>query len=99
MPILRQQDAVQAPQRQHEDQSPMKYELILTVQDPDGRLAELFAIEARKQDRAEIAITKKQKKLILTFSARDAIALKAATHTMIQLLEVDERMEQITNDR
>ena len=76
----------------------MKYELILTVQDPDGRLSAILATEARSQDRATITITKKRKALILTFSARDAIALKAATHTMIQLLEVDERMEQITHD-
>lgn len=74
----------------------MKYAATFTIADPTGKIAAALATESRSQDRSTVTITK-GKSLIIQITAGDAIALKAAVQGIIQLLEVDERMEHIAH--
>lgn len=77
----------------------MKYACMLTIRDPTGRINTALATEMRSQDRSSMALARKGTSLTISIAAADAIALKASTHTIIQLLEVDEQMEKICHGR
>ncbi|HLC67209.1 MAG TPA: KEOPS complex subunit Pcc1 [Candidatus Nanoarchaeia archaeon] len=77
----------------------MKYQCTIVVPDPKGHLGHALATEARKQDRSTTEISRSAKKVQISIAAKDAIAFKAAVHTMIQLLAVDEQMEDIVHGR
>lgn len=77
----------------------MKYRCSLQVQDPTGRLEKALATAAREDTRAKVRIAKKGEELLITIAAADAVALKGGLHAIVQLLEVDERMERIVHGR
>lgn len=77
----------------------MKYSLSITVQDPTGRISAALAAEHRKHDRGTVTIGKRKGALTITVTAADAVALRAGTHSMLQLLEVEEQMERITHGK
>ncbi len=77
----------------------MKYACTLTIKDPTGRINAALTTEMRSQERSSMALRRAGKSLTISIAAADAIALKASTHTIIQLLEVDERMEQVRHGR
>ena len=77
----------------------MKYACTLTIRDPTGRINAALATEMRNQERSSMALKRTGKSLTISIVAADAIALKASTHTIVQLLEVDEQMEKVRHGR
>lgn len=72
----------------------MRYNLILTVDDPSAfRLLEP-EMRDQKRERSSIRLQKKEKKTIIDITAEDAVALRASADSIIQLLKVYEKMGQ-----
>ena len=71
----------------------MKYSLVLQIQDPN--LHELLSPEITKFDktRSTIQITKTKNLTKVKIMAQDAVALRATTDSIIQLLKVYEKLK------
>ena len=70
----------------------MNYSLSLafSTESPE-KILKIINIQKGKQDRSEINITKKKKKLIFDVKAKDATALKACVNSIIKSLTIYEK--------
>ena len=97
LPILRQQDALQAKNKSHSSKSKMSiYSLELKVKGDTKKLYESFYKKKKKRDRSSLKITKKKDHLLFKITSKDAIALKATINGVIKLLEVEEKISSLT---
>ncbi len=70
----------------------MKYNLILTINEPSAY--ELLEPDLRKVDRqrSTIRLSQKEGKVLVEIEAEDAVALRASIDSIVQLLKVYEKM-------
>ena len=70
----------------------MRYNLILTINEPSAY--ELLEPDLQKVERARtsIRLSKKEGKVLVEIEAEDAVALRASVDSIVQLLKVYEKM-------
>ena len=70
----------------------MKYNLILTIDEPS--VFELLGPDLQKADRARstIRLSKKDNKVLVEIESEDAVALRASVDSIVQLLKVYEKI-------
>ena len=70
------------------------YHATITLPDPQGTLFKAFHAEKQreKQDRSSYSLTQKQKLCVFTITAKDPVALRASTNSIIKLAIVHDKM-------
>lgn len=96
MPLLRQQDALQAPAGLYKDQGPlreffkMKCRASIFVEGDADKLEKCFAPEETRFERSSFTVEKAGNGLNFDIRSEDAVAFRASTNTITQLLAVFE---------
>lgn len=91
MPLLRQQDALQAETGFDQGSRKMKYEATIVV-DGDAKIHECMEQELIDYDRASFSMEKDNGKLRFVIEAKDAVALRATLNAITQSLTVYEKV-------
>jgi tRNA threonylcarbamoyladenosine modification (KEOPS) complex Pcc1 subunit len=95
MPLLRQQDAVQAKGHSHEDKSKMSLSADIIIDEDTERLYKCLLPEAKKIKRSEMGLKKEKDRLVINVRASDATALRASVNSILKLIVVYEKMKDI----
>jgi tRNA threonylcarbamoyladenosine modification (KEOPS) complex Pcc1 subunit len=95
MPLLRLEDTVQAQVDNYQSSGQMKYHLSLCID--NLAVFGLLSPEMERFDnaRSSIRLSKKGKKTFVDIDAEDAVALRASTDSVVQLLRVFEKVSEI----
>ena len=94
MPILRQQNAIQAKNSNNKSKSKMKYHAEIIV-DNDKKLFKCFETEQGKEDRSRFEIKDEGKKLKFIVDAQDSVALRATLNSITKLFTTYEKIDNL----
>jgi len=93
MPLLRLQDTLQAKKDIDEGKGSMSYEAVIKVNKEPDVILKCFEPEQKSiKHRSQYTIKRNKNSIEFSIKAKDAVALKAATNSIIKMLEVIEKV-------
>ena len=96
MPLLRQQDAVQAENYINKSKGKMSYRASIEVEGNTDHLDKIFLAEKfDKEERSSFSVEKQKSGLKFIVEANDSTALRATLNSITKLLGVYEKMRNI----
>lgn len=91
MSLLRVKDAFQAKDSHYKNKGKMKYSAKITVSGDAEKLYRCILPEASKRDRTSLRIEKKEGMVHIEIVSKDAVAFRAATNSITQMLTIFEK--------